>query len=228
MELIDRDRLLRLQRAAKAGDIVHTKRGVFHLTPCDECGFHHKLSLSLKKQAPCPATDVGKRYYANHPKEKLLLETFPLNKVLKARIQSMQISPRKKLISTSLPKVMKSDEKGKMEVLAKTHSAASPHRPKTSKGRLQEAGQSEGRSSKRSPAFNGVSWKDVFYEAGLSSSEASSDADSKDMQDAGTMRRQLVREMFTQEEEALRFRLAKEREKHYYDVRLVLLSINGD
>ena len=218
MELIDQDRLLRLQRAAKMGNIVHTKQGVFQSTPCSVCGFHHKLSLSLKKQAPCPATEVGMRYYGKHPKEKLLMEIFPLNRVLKASIQTIDSSEKvalrcKKSGSVSLPKVTKSNETENQELSIKAQlaSASSDSRPKTSRGRQEDVNS----------VFDELNWNDVFLESQVSSSEDSSDADSKDQEDIDTMRRQLVREMFTQEEEALRYQLAKEKEKYYSDVRLV-------
>lgn len=230
MALIDKDRLLRLQRAARAGNIVHSKHGVFELNPCSECGFHHKLSLSLKKQAPCPATDVGRRYYGRHPKEKLKVENFPLNKVLKTTIQTLpshekpiiQALPireksQKSLSSKSLPKVVKSEDAVNQndEVfvhLQPNHSFTV--QPATTRVKRKNKAASSVGTPLNNSFIDNLTWNDVFLESQLSSSTVSSDADSKENQDADTMRRQLLREMFSQEEEALRLRLAKDKDNY--------------
>ena len=225
MEFVDHDRLLRLQRAAKKGDIIHTRQGVFESSPCSVCGFHHKLALSLKKQAPCPATEIGMQYYAKHPKEKQQIENFPLNQVLKATIQTLPSSEKpttkqKNLSSRSVPKVVKSEE-----VEGHPHEGQAL-RPKTSRGKKKKRGLSVDRAKDQSSILDALTWNDVFPEPQLSGSEASSDADSsRDQQDVEAMRRKLVREMFTQEEEALRYRLAKEKEKYYLDTRYGIYSL---
>ena len=225
MELIDRDRLLRLQRGAKAGNILHTKRGVFETTPCGVCGFHHKLALSMKKQAPCPATDVGMRYYAKHPREKLLMENFPLNKVLKLAIRTIPndetSSPPKhrKLSSKSVPKINKSEDYTQSAAYHVRRRTCPCIRPKTARGRNPKKRESRADQAKEF-TVDDMTWKDVFDNSQISSSEASSDIDST--QDSDSLRRHLIREMFTQEEEALRYRLAKEKERYHNDMKLVV------
>ena len=80
MNRLEHDRLTRLQKAARAGELIRTKQGVFETNSCNICGFHHKVSLFLDNQLPCPGTEYGKNFYTSHTELRELIESFPLNK----------------------------------------------------------------------------------------------------------------------------------------------------
>lgn len=249
MGQLDRDRLIRLQRAARAGQLIRTKQGVFESNSCSVCGFHHKVSLLLKNQPPCPGTDAGVKYYNRNRHERELLESFLLNQGAKIALEN-GVKVRDFLLSaseTSLPK-------GIPEMRATSPSGAksprlpqakSPRLPRSksparggyksprsvspaveterTKGRLlakrnqqPPAHQTTGPRARAMAAKKGnrqggtPSPDNVFFGNELGSSDFSDPEGvcEKDLE------RQLMREMYTQEEEALRFRLALEREKH--------------
>ncbi len=156
------------------------------------------------------------------------METFPLNKVLKETIQTVSThekptSQHENLSSKSVPKVVRSEE----AINQNRPKHSSTPRPKTCRERLKQRASSADRASLKDSFVDSLTWNDVFLESPLSSSEASSDIDSnKDQQDTEVMRRQLIREMFTQEEEALWFRLAKEKEIYYSDMRWAIKDLD--
>lgn len=90
---IDRDRVQRLKRAAKAGELVLTRYGVFETSQCSVCNTHHRVSLSIDSQGPCPGTEYGKKYYEQHKTEKKLIDSFPLNQQLQQQQQRRKTIP---------------------------------------------------------------------------------------------------------------------------------------
>lgn len=219
MDQLDHERHSRLQRSAKSGDIISTKQGVFECTPCAVCGFHHKVTRSLKNQPPCPGTEYGMNYYRKHKTEKHLIESFPLNKLQKRKIGSAtgNVVKQATVDSLSLPST-------KFAVDSKNDPESSNFgtlvRPKTARGRLsykkrsqstpgtdkKMASRSSSMKAKNDPAF---SWNDVFQ---LSNSE-SSDMEGSE-KEIDTLKRKLMREMFSQEEDTLRSLLVKDKERH--------------
>lgn len=122
MDQMDRDRLLRLQRAAKQGGLIRTKQGVFESNSCCVCGFHHRISLLLKDQQPCPGTEAGVKYYTNHGKERQVLESFVLNKGMKVAECITSGKERKKQASS---KYLYSTCSGERQVVELEESVAS-------------------------------------------------------------------------------------------------------
>lgn len=63
---LEQSRLERLRRAARVGEIVFTKHGVYETHQCDYCCMHHKVPPSLLSQTHCPAFTCknawGKKY----------------------------------------------------------------------------------------------------------------------------------------------------------------------
>lgn len=246
-DILDRDRALRLQRAAQAGEIIRTKNGVFQSSPCTECGLHHRVALSLMKQAPCPATELGMKYYSMHGEELHKMESFSLNKLAKSKSYqatnnaSRQAGTAKTgntLLSKtqswnkSLPRLTVDANEGSGNIHTEVRSKSSMGRPKTAQGRLprRRARSSEhvsrtttnkARKKETSAAtLGGITWNDIFAESHLNSVDSSLSVGEKGV---GTMRRQLMREMFAQEETALRLRLSQEKEMYYHGTRQVIL-----
>lgn len=243
---MDHDRLLRLQRAARAGELIHAKQGVFESNSCNVCGFHHKVSLLLKNQPPCPGTEAGAMYYVTHEDERILLESFLLNKGMETgeisilnnkqngREQTSRSCTERRPSWTVRAKSLGfAQEIYPKETGFTRRSSASPRtdvryetpvkRPATSRGRLLKnrtrqspaylpgygRRASENEENRRGYASEDMPWNALF-ESELGSSDFSDPEDS----DVDGLNRQLVREMYAQEEAALRSKLAKEKEKH--------------
>lgn len=224
IQMVDCDRARRLKLAARAGDIVRTKKGVFETSQCNNCGAHHKVPLSLKKEAPCPGTTAGHKYFSTHRGEGTHLQTALLNRLLQNTDKKISQRPLDNpSLSKALPKLptaspRNNDGKNNFE-----------DRPKTSRGRVPEPPTGKKRSTsvehtvsnriiaeraKQSTA--GPSWRDVFSDTQISSDSSEFDGSEKSV---GTMQRNLMREMFAQEEEALRLQLVKEKELHNQNLR---------
>lgn len=236
IQTTDCDRAQRLHIAARSGDIVRTKEGVFQNSPCNDCGSHHKVSRSLRKQAPCPGTEAGKKYFSTHKGEKLRMETASLKKLLQNR--NDRVSER---LLDNLPKLAtvssRSAEGGKDKSTPVVRSKSTMERPKTARGRpappppvptgrtrsasVDQAVSNKSIAEKAKKDTFGFSWKDIFSESQLSSESSDFEGSEKS---AGTMKRSLVREMFTQEEEALRLVLAKQKECHNQNMRRAALK----
>lgn len=55
MENKEKDRLDRLKRAAKNGDVTFTKYGVFETKRCPECDVYHRVPSVWSMNEPCPS-----------------------------------------------------------------------------------------------------------------------------------------------------------------------------
>lgn len=69
LEFKEQCRLDRLKRAAKAGDIIFTKEGVFETERCPTCDVHHKVPSTCGGSDPCPYSKL-----ASYPSRKKTLE----------------------------------------------------------------------------------------------------------------------------------------------------------
>lgn len=248
IDQLDRDRLLRLRKATKTGEIVRTKNGVFETTSCSVCGLHHKVSLFLKHQLPCPGTRFGKLYYSTHKEEKILMESFPLETKLSNPLLKQQNKLLAKTCSDYKPRTHEADEGLKRRVKSAHAKQSDPGFAvrEIESAILKEIGGVEGVAVKEDvdivkviedAVFEGVtetmpgkqeetlfsakfkdrSWNDVFS-VSETSSDLGADVEGSEKDMVG-MRRQLIREMYTQEEEALRLRLAQEQDKNHRDSR---------
>lgn len=74
LECRENNRLERLKAAAKSGDIVFTKDGVFESKPCPSCGAYHKLPSLCNVNEPCPCSKIAnsqlKKYSAKTSEKK--------------------------------------------------------------------------------------------------------------------------------------------------------------
>ena len=252
MNQLGKDRLLRLQRAAAAGELIRAKQGVFETNSCSVCGFHHKVSLLLENQLPCPGTEVGLKYYASHKEDRALLESFLLNKGLRVG----ETCTREAAIEMMLPKITKSRKvtpeaekelstsrrvkppgvnrsksptglHSKAPVKATSLRSTSPvEGPKDSRGRSMNTGvlpqthQLNRKVATSKHKKDGPQSGTPIGNTAGSSALPITDSDFKDPgpegngRDADTLKRQIMREMYSQEEAALRLRLAKEKERH--------------
>lgn len=237
MDQLDRDRLLRLRKATKTGEIVRTKNGVFETSTCSVCGLHHKVSLFLKHQLPCPGTRFGRLYYSTHKEERSLMESFPLDAKL-----SDQHLKNKSLAKTFSEYKPRAHQEGLKRRVKSAHSRQNNPDFAIESAVLKEiegvvvkeiegvavkviegvvVKEIESMPEKQEKALFSVkskerTWNDVFSVSGSTSDLCDAEGSEKDMEG---MRRQLIREMYTQEEEALRLRLAQEKEKDHRDSR---------
>ena len=252
LDQLDRDRLLRLRKATKTGEIVRTKNGVFEAATCSDCGLHHKVSLFLKHQLPCPGTRFGKLYYSTHKEEKSLMESFSLdtklsNLVLKQKksIAKTRSDYKPQIHQEDSKRLIRSAQSGKSnpniaESVAKEVEGVSVKEidsvpvKKTGSVTAKEIEdmvlkEIEGVAVKETvnipenqeeTLFSANpkqrTWNDVFSVSETCSDLGDVEGSEKSI---GGMQRQLIREMYTQEEEALRLRLAQEQERNNRDSR---------
>ena len=84
LECREKHRLDQLKSAAKAGDVIFTKHGVFESKPCPSCGILHKVPSLSSVDEPCPCSKLA----SHHPKKP----TPPANvKVAKVRKKKLCI-----------------------------------------------------------------------------------------------------------------------------------------
>lgn len=222
---MDQDRALRLRLAAKMGDIVHTNEGVYQSDPCNDCKKHHRVSLSLTKQPPCPHTEAGMQYSRAHKERRLSIETAPLTTLLHKKgilasdtSSSRPFQPRLAAPGTTM-------SRSKIKIRPQSSQTArgrlQPHRKAYTSTSAEQLGYKRGEGRER----GGITWNDIFQEGHLSTTNSwTSDIDGSSVKSVESQRRDLVREMYAQEEEALRLLLVKEKEMHNQSVRQVLTS----
>ena len=59
----EQSHLRHLSKAARAGEVMFTKDGVFESSPCEECDIYHQVAppLTTNTNPPCPSSSLGKR-----------------------------------------------------------------------------------------------------------------------------------------------------------------------
>ncbi len=229
---VDRARVDRLRRAAKVGEVIFTKQGIFESTVCSACNYHHKLTSILNTTTPCPATEYGRKYYSDHVTERNSMESFPLNKLLNMKRTSPPVTGEP-VVKKALPILR--DQKPAGLVRPKT-AGIQGQRARTMKPATSSDQFSLSRS-KTPSAYGGCSSitntaTTSSSSMGVESIESSTDDDflkemvfpqfsfsdwsnlDKTEAEIEEMKRRLYREMFLQEEEALRIRLTKDRERY--------------
>ena len=60
VEAREKERLRRLRRATRAGDITFTRDGIFEAKPCSACNVQHKVAPILSPTDPCPGSWLAK------------------------------------------------------------------------------------------------------------------------------------------------------------------------
>ena len=70
MDCKEKNRLDRLKRAAKSGDVTFTKYGVFETKRCPECDVYHRVPSVCSMNEPCPCSTL-----ATYPLRKKLPST---------------------------------------------------------------------------------------------------------------------------------------------------------
>ena len=230
----DRDRALRLRLAARAGKIVHTNQGVFQKQPCTDCGAQHKIPLSLRKQAPCSRAP-GKRYYSTYRPEKFRKDCQKGNGN-RRQISEILLDNQSSTVRT-LPKIphfnYKETKAGKRDFqsssqLTRSQSSLEQARPKTSRGGQAQVARPHSAATfghlmpdvtlpqhAKSDVPN-LSWKEIFSDSHISSNSSDTEGSDKSVP---SMKRDLMREMFAQEEAALRNLLASQKERHQQNQR---------
>ena len=211
IDKLDHARIQRLRRAARVGQIVFTKQGIFETVECKECKTHHKLNPSLRLPNPCPASEFGKKYHMKHVHKlsaRHMLVTCPV------RLNNTSIQTQTKIGAAG-------GEDANPPVVLLT-------RPKTARGRDSKKQRPfnlpechDDSSSPTSP--NRASDTDKTMSDSFMSSDSqvhmpeivpvqnsSSDWSSEYEEE---MAREVFREMFSQEEDALRIRLARDKER---------------
>jgi hypothetical protein len=229
MNQLDHYRLRRLQRAAEAGELIRAKQGVFESNSCSFCGFHHKISFLTEYQPPCPGTETGVKYYNTHKEEREALESFVLNKGLKTGEVNRPESKRQRGVvqgakDVALPKIPKPGRTS--PVIPRTATKAKPPPPTPPVGRSKAPKEQnlvsnnrtlkspihEPPPGKKAATGNGTCRHGYTHHTPIEGELCHTEPEKTE--DVVGTRRQMVREMFIQEEEALRTRLAKEREKY--------------
>ena len=215
MSQLDRARLQRLRRAAKVGEIIFTREGVFESTACGVCNTHHKVAPFLRLQSPCP----GRRKYTSENWATLTrsnqLKTH-LNKRKAAFQNSIMTSDQTQ--GQSLPKIQnklvgKGNDRPKTADEKQTKLAI-PERIPRRRSFTVTTDQHSPRKPVQTLKVENIDYtSDGFSSVGQLGPSEFSDYECSGGE-ADHMKRQICREMYLQEEEALRLCLGRDREKY--------------